>query len=66
VTAEEKADLPEIEKLKATTGLTATAGTFQKFPCDKLFLRDFNGGQMARDMNLFVDDDGPAYHVFAS
>jgi beta-xylosidase len=32
-----------------------------------LFLkRDLEGGQMARDMQLFVDDDGKAYHVFAS
>lgn len=28
--------------------------------------RDFEGGQMARDMTLFVDDDGNAYHLFAS
>lgn len=28
--------------------------------------RDFAGGQMARDMTLFVDDDGRAYHIFAS
>lgn len=28
--------------------------------------RDFNGGQMARDMALFVDDDGTAYHIYAS
>ncbi len=28
--------------------------------------RDFEGGQMARDMNLFVDDDGTAYHVYTS
>lgn len=32
-----------------------------------LFLkRDLAGGQMARDMQLFVDDDGKAYHIFAS
>ena len=30
------------------------------------FSRDFSKGQMARDMNLFVDDDGKAYHIFAS
>ena len=24
------------------------------------------GGQMARDMNLFVDDDGKAYHLYSS
>lgn len=28
--------------------------------------RDFRGGQMARDMNLFVDDDGSAYHIYSS
>jgi hypothetical protein len=28
--------------------------------------RDFKNGQMARDMNLFVDDDGSAYHVYSS
>ncbi len=28
--------------------------------------RDFKGGQMARDMNLFVEDDGTAYHIHAS
>ena len=26
----------------------------------------FKGGQMARDMNLFVDDDGKAYHIYSS
>lgn len=31
-----------------------------------LFRRDFAGGQMARDMTLFVDDDGTAYHLYAS
>ncbi len=30
------------------------------------FLRDFTVGQMARDMTLFKDDDGKAYHIFAS
>lgn len=31
-----------------------------------LLARDMPGGQMARDMNLFVDDDGKAYHIYAS
>ncbi len=32
-----------------------------------LFLkRDFATGQMARDMTLYVDDDGKAYHIFSS
>ena len=28
--------------------------------------RDFKGGQMARDMTLFVDDDGKAYQFYSS
>lgn len=28
--------------------------------------RDFNEGQMSRDMTVYVDDDGKAYHVHAS
>ncbi len=28
--------------------------------------RDMKTGQMARDMTLFVDDDGKAYHIFSS
>lgn len=28
--------------------------------------RDKKGGQMARDMTLFVDDDGTAYHIYSS
>lgn len=34
---------------------------------DGLFVhRDFQKGQMARDMTLYVDDDGKAYHIHAS
>jgi hypothetical protein len=28
--------------------------------------RDFNGGQMSRDMTIFVDDDGKAYQFYSS
>lgn len=28
--------------------------------------RDFEKGQMSRDMTLFVDDNGKAYHIFSS
>ncbi len=31
-----------------------------------ILARDFAGGQMARDMTLFVDDDGKAYQFYAS
>lgn len=38
-----------------------------KKPGEKNILaRDFAGGQMARDMTLFVDDDGKAYQFYAS
>lgn len=34
---------------------------------DGAFLqRDFEGGQMSRDMTLFVDEDGTAYHITSS
>ncbi len=34
---------------------------------DGLFVRrDFEGGQMSRDMTLFVDEDGKAYHIYSS
>jgi beta-xylosidase len=41
-------------------------GPFPNFPANLLFRRDFAGGQMARDMTLFVDDDGTAFHIYAS
>lgn len=31
-----------------------------------IFARDLPRGQMARDMNLFVDEDGKAYHIYSS
>jgi beta-xylosidase len=33
---------------------------------DEYVRRDFERGQMSRDMTLFVDDDGSAYHITAS
>lgn len=33
---------------------------------DMVVRRDFTGGQMARDMSLFLDDDGKAYQIYAS
>lgn len=29
-------------------------------------MRDLEGGQMSRDMTLYVDDDGTAYHIYSS
>ena len=40
---------------------------WRKAISDGLFVqRDFEGGQMSRDMSLFVDDDGIAYHIHSS
>jgi unsaturated chondroitin disaccharide hydrolase len=36
------------------------------YPKNLIFRRDFAMGQMARDMTLFVDDDGAAYHIHAA
>jgi hypothetical protein len=33
---------------------------------DYVLHRDFTGGQMSRDMTLFVDDNGSAYQIYAS
>ena len=38
----------------------------QTFPANLIFRRDFESGQMSRDMNLFVDDDGKAYQIYSS
>jgi len=51
------ADIPDSEKINCSK--PSNKG-------DIFFCRDFDGGQMARDMTVFVDDDGKAYHVFSS
>jgi len=47
--------------------ITFTGGSVPSHP-DTLNLvkRDLESGQMARDMNLFVDEDGTAYHIYSS
>ena len=46
--------------------LSLSGGPVPGYPTNLIFRRNFAGGQMARDMTLFQDDDGSAYHVFAS
>jgi len=43
-----------------------TGGPYDGYPTNIIYRRDFAGGQMARDMTLFVDEDGRAYHIYAS
>ncbi len=48
-------------------GVKRWSGEWNKAVSDGVFLmRDFKKGQMARDMTLFVDVDGTAYHIHAS
>ncbi|MFC1782484.1 glycoside hydrolase family 2 TIM barrel-domain containing protein [Planctomycetota bacterium] len=59
---EEKKKGPNSEE-----GLTPWSEPWLKAVREGLFVsRDFKGGQMSRDMTLFVDDDGKAYHIHAS
>ena len=63
VTDEQKAALQTVEQMK---GRTFSGGPNEETPKHSILARDFAGGQMARDMNLFVDNDQQAYHIFAS
>ena len=63
VTEEQKSGLAEAEKLIGTSFI---GSPHPDRPKQNLMARDFAGGQMAKDMTLFVDDDGKAYHVFSS
>lgn len=60
--SEEQKNIPDRTADAAFTGGSLSA------PADSLNIvkRDFAGGQMARDMTLFVDDDGTAYHIYSS
>lgn len=63
-------DMPDdIRKLRLDPNKYTTWWTPEWYKAveNGLFLkRDFAEGQMARDMTLFVDDDGKAYHIYAS
>lgn len=63
VTPEQKAALAAANDLK---GKAFSGGPNEETPKHCILARDFKGGQMARDMTLFVDDDGCAYHIFSS
>lgn len=55
-----------VEETARLAALELPGGPVPYYPRDILYRRDFAGGQMARDMTLFVDDDGRAYHVYSS
>jgi len=54
------------EEATLLAGMDLPGGPRPYYPRNLLFRRDFEGGQMARDMTLYVDDDGAAYHIHAS
>jgi hypothetical protein len=50
----------------ALAGTKFSGGENEEVKRANVLGRDMAGGQMARDMTLFVDDDGAVYHGFAS
>ncbi len=58
--------LPTREERAELDALELPGGPRPWYPKDLLFRRDHAEGQMARDMTLFVDDDGVAYQIYAS
>ena len=63
------ADRPEgpykfLYSSRANAGTWPIEGSPMNF--DEYLKRDYGTGQMSRDMTLFVDDDGKAYHIFSS
>lgn len=54
------------DELAFVAGLELPGGPLPYFPRQLLFRRDFAAGQMARDLTLFMEDDGSAYHIYAS
>ena len=49
---------------RANAGTWPIEGSPMNF--DEYLKRDFGTGQMARDMTLYIDDNGKAYHIFSS
>lgn len=57
----------QAEKAAAADGLQWWTPEWYKAVAEGLYVgRDYKGGQMSRDMTLYVDDDGTAYHIYSS
>lgn len=60
-------ELAVVDTLNADNYKEGWTPAWRKAVAQGLFLkRDFRSGQMSRDMTLYVDDDGKAYHIFSS
>lgn len=62
-TPEQKASVAETAALR---GRIFSGGVNDEVPRLPILARDVEDGQMARDMTIFVDDDGQAYHIYSS
>ena len=62
-----KQELAVVDTLDEVNYKEGWTPAWHKAVAEGLFVkRDFGSGQMSRDMTLFVDDDGKAYHIFSS
>ena len=55
-----------IRSTRATPGKYPVNVAEYKTDTTLMYVRNLSEGQMVRDQQLFVDDDGKAYHIFAS
>ncbi len=55
-----------VDEEKFIADLKLGGGPHPKYPTNLIYRRDYSGGQMARDMTLYRDDDGKSYHIFSS
>lgn len=63
----ECSEAAEIERLKTNPWSEAWSESWRNDVRKGMFnARDYRRGQMARDMTVYVDDDGKAYHIFSS
>lgn len=62
-----EADIAHAKTLKINDFKEWWTAPWRKAIAEGLFLwRDFEAGQMSRDMTVFTDDDGTAWHIFSS
>ena len=62
-----EADIEAVQAINMNLPIKAKTPEWIEESAKGRFLRrDFEGGQMARDQTVFVDDDGKAYHIFSS
>ncbi len=62
-------NMPEADRLASVEEKSLTAWSPEWLEAIRRGLyvrRDFQSGQMSRDMTIFVDEDGKAYHIYAS